>query len=187
MRTLFILAVPILCAAATCESPFTATVAPGSRLRLDIHPANIEIRGADGDGLRVTCEYRDGRAARDLSVSFHNGELKVTGPGVGKGNGPTIRIDVPRRTDLHVRSTAGNLTVRDVVGEKDLELRAGNIEVFGAPSEYRSIELSARVGNIEAPAFGIHRSGLLRSDKKSGLRGQYRLTAHVTAGNVTVH
>ena len=186
MRLLLAFAAPVLCLAATCESPFTATVKPGSRLKLDIHPANIEIRGAEGDGLRVTCEFRDRHPARDLSVSFKDGELKVAGPSLGKNDGLTIRVDVPRRTDLHVRSAAGNLTIRDVTGEKDVELRAGNIEIFAGPNEYRSVELSARVGNIEAPSLGIHRSGFLRSHRKSGLPGQYSLTAHVTAGNVTV-
>ena len=188
MRLLLFAGLPLLAAAATCESPFTATVAPGSRLRLDIRPAHIDIRGADGDGVRVTCTARDGSLPSSVSVSLQNGELKVTGGPTGGDHNLRIRIDVPRRTDLYVRSTAGNLTIRDVKGEKDVELTAGNIEIHaGPPSEYRSVELSARAGNIEARPFGIHRSGLFRSEKRSGLPGQYRLTAHVTAGNVTVY
>ena len=188
MRLLLLFGLPVLVGAATCESPFTATVTPGSRLRLEIRPANIEIRGAEGDGVRVTCTARDGSLPRSISVSLQNGELKVTGGPTGGDHNLRIRIDVPRRTDLYVRSTAGNLTIRDVKGEKDAELTAGNIEIHaGPPSDYRRVELSARAGNIEARPFGIHRSGLFRSEKKSGLPGQYRLTAHVTAGNVTVY
>ncbi|HYD83653.1 MAG TPA: hypothetical protein VEA63_06360, partial [Opitutus sp.] len=86
--------VPVLCVAATCESPFTATVTPGSRLRLDIRPGNIEIRGAEGDGLRVTCAFKDGTPPGAISVSFQNGELKVSGGPTGGNSSATIRIDV---------------------------------------------------------------------------------------------
>ena len=188
MRLILLLALPFLAGAATCESPFTSTVKPGTRLRLDIRPGDIEIRGAEGDGVRVTCQARDGSLPRAISVTLANGELKVSGGPTGGDHNLRIRIDVPRRTDLYVRSTAGNLTIRDVTGEKDVELSAGNIEIHaGPPSDYRSVELSARAGNIEARAFGSQRSGLFLSEKKSGLPGQYRLTAHVTAGNVTVY
>ena len=188
MRLWLILALPILsAAAATCESPFTATVTPGTRLRLDIRPGNIDVRGADGDGLRVTCSFKDGTSPGAITVSFQNGELRVSGGPTGGNSDATIRIDLPRRSDLYVRSSAGNLTIRDVTGDKDVELRAGNIDIYAARSEYRSAALSATAGNVEAPSLGIQGSGLFRSKKKSGLPGQYHLKAHVTAGNVTVH
>lgn len=182
-----LLAVPLLCGAATCDSPFTAQIQPGSSLSIDVRPGNIEIRGADTDAVRVTCELKGGAPATKVTVSLRNGELRISGGSGDKYNSANIRIDVPQQLGLHVRAPAGNLTIRDVTGDKDVELRAGNIEVFDrSRSQYRSVELSARAGNIEAREYGIERGGLFRSDRKTGLKGQYRLHAHVTAGNVTI-
>ena len=188
MRLSLCLAIPVLCAAAApCDNPFTSPVQPGSTLAIDVRPGDVEIRGADTDALQVTCSLKDGSPAKDISVNFRNGELNISGGSGDAYNSVRIRIDVPQKLGLRIRMSAGNLTVRDVTGEKDLELRAGNIEVLGrSAAEYRSVELSARAGNIEAPRYGIQRSGLFRSDRRSGLGGQYRLRAHVTAGNVTV-
>jgi DUF4097 and DUF4098 domain-containing protein YvlB len=173
--------------AGPCDSPFTAVIQPGSKLTIAARPANLDIRGTDTDALQVSCSLQDGSPASEINVTFRNGELKIIGGSGSRYNSVTIHVDLPQKTALTIRQTAGNLTVRDVTGDKEIDLRAGNIEILGSqPKEYSSVDLSARAGNIEAPKYGIQRSGLFRSETKSGLDGSYKLRAHVTTGNVTI-
>jgi len=71
-----------------------------------------------------------------------------------------------------------------VKGNKDIEVKAGNVTVnVGKSSEWAQVEASVTTGNLEAPAFQSNDSGLFRSLHWSG-PGQYRLHASLAAGNL---
>jgi hypothetical protein len=99
-------------------------------------------------------------------------------------NNFTATIEVPRESNLWVRLTAGELNVGSVVGSKDLELRAGKLQVqIPRPQEYGHRDASVTTGSIEADAFEISTGGMFRSFHQQG-PGKYRLHAHVMAGEI---
>lgn len=92
-------------------------------------------------------------------------------------------IEVPRKTDLRVRMLAGDLHVGEVEGNKDIEMRTGNLELsLIRPSDYAKADFSVRVGDLNAPSI---KNGVLRSLQTRG-PGKYRLHAFVGVGGLTL-
>ena len=72
----------------------------------------------------------------------------------GPKNHFKVAIQVPARTDLHVRLTAGELRVENVQGNKDIESHAGEIDIdVGRPEEYHLVEASIWAGEIHAAPY----------------------------------
>ena len=96
-------------------------------------------------------------------------------------------IEVPQNSDLTIRLTAGDLRVGNVGGDRDIYLRAGdlNIEV-GDASEYSHVEGSLWAGDISAGPFEKHSSGLFRSMDWRG-DGDQELHFKLYAGDVDIY
>ena len=74
--------------------------------------------------------------------------------------------------------------MRDVVGDKDVELRFGQLSMeVGKAEDYRRVSASVNSGELDAPAFKISKGGLFRSFSRTG-SGKYLLHAHVGAGEL---
>jgi hypothetical protein len=96
-------------------------------------------------------------------------------------------IEVPRKTDLRVRMMAGDLRVGELEGNKDIEVRAGTLELNAIrPQDYAKADFSVRIGGVNAPIFKAAKTGLWRSFKAFG-PGKYTLHAHVDVGDLTLH
>ena len=95
-----------------------------------------------------------------------------------------MTIDVPARTDLTVRLSAGNLGIEGITGDKDINSWAGNVDVEVKDSnEYRSVDASVTAGDLNASAFDTKTGGLFRSSAK----GPWQVEAaqvRLTAGNL---
>ena len=99
-------------------------------------------------------------------------------------NNFSATIEVPRRSDLWIRLTAGQLDVGPVEGDKNLEIRAGQLEVaVPDPEQYGHRDAGVLTGSIEASAFHVSKGGLFRSFEQAG-SGKYRLHAHVMTGEI---
>src|SRR5262249_22069961 len=93
-------------------------------------------------------------------------------------------IEVPRRSNLWARLTAGEMNVGNIEGDKHLEISRGQMNT-SVPRPGAS-GLRARpslTGVFEAPAFEISKGGMFRSFHQQG-PGKYRLHAHVMAGEI---
>jgi hypothetical protein len=107
-------------------------------------------------------------------------------------DGPSNRslrftIEVPERSDLYVRMTAGDLTIEDIRGNKDVELRAGDLKIdVGQAADYKTVDASLWAGDIRASAFRIFKGGLFRSFEWAG-NGPYRLHARLLAGDLHLY
>jgi hypothetical protein len=157
----------------------------GGSIRLRLESGGYSIRPTDAENIVVTCYARSQARLSRVKV-----EIKIAGSiaSVYVRNTPddnfTAVIDVPRRSDLWVRLTAGELNVGSIEGDKDLELRAGQISVaIPRAEDYGTREVSVLSGSIEAPVFDISKGGLFRSFRQHG-PGKYRLHAHVMAGEI---
>ena len=167
---------------------FYVDFASRGRLDLRIRPAEIHIIGSDEDRIVVRVGGRQGPDSRDVQARFekhgNSGVLEVTG---GPRNDVTITVQVPRESNLVVRVFAGDVEVRNVVGDKDVELNFGALKIgVGEATGYSSVKASVSSGEIDAKPFGESRGGLFRSLEKSG-NGKYKLRASVGAGRLTLN
>jgi hypothetical protein len=158
-------------------------------LMIDSRPAGLQIVGTDQEGIRVSCTAGSDETARDVAIhlsSTANGvKLSIEGPHLQKNNGIQVKIEVPRRTNLSVRMFAGQVTVEEVKGDKDIEIGAGQITISSIhDGDYRSVNASVTAGEVQASAFGAEKGGLFRNFSTKNSSGDYRLEAHVTTGQI---
>jgi len=158
----------------------------GGRLRLQLGAGDVDIVGSKSDEIVVSYKCKRSEDERKVKIEgdIHDnrGTVKVSGP----HNNFSYTVQVPEKTDLHVRLSAGDLEVKGVVGNKDIESHAGDLTVeAGDPNQYGEVDASVRVGDLSMPKFDVQKGGIGRSFKKAGA-GRYRLHVHLGAGDLTV-
>lgn len=165
----------------TGKTPIEAKFVAGGQVRMGLCPGDIEIIGTDDSMLRVSYQpARDDVRVR-LEVVGDRATLRIGGC---PHNNFRVRVELPKSSGLYVRMLAGQLGVRDIIGDKDVELSFGQMSVdVGKPEDYRHVDASVNSGEIDASAFDVDKGGLFRSFDKSG-PGKYRLHAHVGAGEL---
>ena len=169
------------------DHPFTTDFASGGRLRMYLRSGDFHIVGNDDNKITVRVTGRSVYKADDVRVRLEGSEraaeLTVSG---GPKNDLEVTIEIPRKTGLFVRMTAGDLDFRNVVGDKDAELHAGDMTIeVGNPSDYSHVEASVYAGDLDASPFGETHGGLFRSFHRQG-NGRYYLHAHIGAGDLTL-
>jgi hypothetical protein len=167
---------------------FYVDFAPRGQIDLRIRPGEIHIIGSDEGRIVVRVEGRRGRDSKDVQARFekhgNSGVLQITG---GPRNDVTVTVQVPKESNLVVRVFAGDLEIRNVVGDKDVELNFGSLRIgVGDATGYSSVKASVSSGEIDAKPFGESHGGLFRSLEKSGT-GKYKLRAYVGAGQLTLN
>ncbi len=167
--------------------PFTADFNSGGKLKMYLRSGDFQIVG--GADSKITVRISGGNAYRasDMRVRMEGSKdyasLTISD---GPKNDLRVTIEVPKQTGLFVRMPAGNLELRHVTGDKDAELRAGELVIeVGDASNYSNVDASIYSGGLEASPFGEMHGGLFRSFHKEG-NGRYRLHAHVGAGDLNL-
>jgi len=169
------------------EHPFSADFAAGKKLRLHVRSGDVRIVGADQNKISVELSGRNASRSRDVSVRLTEKQgatiMRVTG---GRHNELTITIRIPRETDLYARIPFGDVEVENVVGNKDIEVHAGDLSIaVGRAEDYAHVDASVTTGDLDGTPFGESREGFFRSFRKEG-SGRYRLHAHVGAGDLSL-
>jgi hypothetical protein len=159
--------------------------APGGYIRLRLSPGGYTITTGDENAIQVSFRANSPEQLRKVKVDIH---ASAASADVQVSNTPhnnfQATIEIPRRSNLHVRLFAGEVVVDGIEGDKDVEVSAGRIEIKVAhPEEYGWRDASVRAGNIEASAFNVSKGGLFRSFEQKGA-GKYRLHAHVSTGEI---
>ena len=175
-------------AAQTATQPGHAeqAFANNGRVNLDLSAGEYEIRSGATDKIVVNYSTHDPEHDRDVEVKFVGGHdsthLTVNGP----HNNFHATIEVPPQTDLYVRLSAGDMRIRGIEGNKDVESHAGDLIIdVGHASDYAAVDASVHAGDINAGAFNVEKGGLFRSFRLRGT-GKYRLHAHLGAGDLTL-
>ena len=166
--------------ATSLERPFAA----GGRVTMDLSAGEYEITGSSDNRVRLDWDADD-RHDVDNRLTVQGTEARVS------TDGPTnhfrVRIQVPARSNLYVRLTAGELTIKGIEGDKDVELHAGELDIdVVRPEDYGHVDAKIWAGEIHASAFRITKEGLFRSFDWNGT-GKYRLHAHLKAGEMRLH
>jgi hypothetical protein len=166
------------------ERPF----APAGTVRLDLSAGDYRLTRGDDDRIRVAWQTRDVEALNqtrvDITARGKEAAILTSGPRRFGGNHFRVEIQLPRRTDLHLRMTAGDLSIAGIEGHKDVLLRAGDLTIEVAdPAQYRQVNASVTAGDISARPFGFSTGGLFRNFASTG-PGRYQLRARLWAGDL---
>lgn len=162
-------------------SPVEAKFPAGGRVRLDLCPSGVEVEGTNDAVIRVSYHPERDNVRVRINASGDRADVKVTGC---PHNNFQVRIQIPKSSSLYARMMAGQLDVRDVTGDKDVELSFGQVNVdLGQPDQYSHVDASVNTGQVNAAAFNVSKGGLFRSFDHNG-PGKYKLHAHVGAGQV---
>jgi len=159
---------------------------PNWPLEIELGSGDYQIVASGSDSIAVVYDGSNADTMRNVKVQIDSGHgqnhLKIAG---SKSNFRAV-IEVPRKTDLRIRMSAGGLSIGDVEGNKDIEIIAGNLELNSLhPQDYAQADFSVRIGDVYAPLFKTAKSHLSRSFKTAG-PGKYRLHAHVGVGDLTL-
>ncbi|HTC57290.1 MAG TPA: hypothetical protein VK706_12820 [Candidatus Sulfotelmatobacter sp.] len=157
----------------------------GGTIRLHLEAGGYTIRPGDSENVIVDC-----RAPSEEQLKRVRIEIKRTGDSADvyvsgtPNNNFQATIEVPRRSNLWARLSAGELIVEDVEGDKDVRVLAGRIQIdVPHPDLYGHRDASVMTGSIEASAFDVSKDGLFRSFEQGG-PGKYRLHARVITGEI---
>ncbi|MBV8906311.1 MAG: hypothetical protein JOZ22_21955 [Acidobacteriia bacterium] len=167
--------------AVKADQPFVKA----GHIEMQLDGGNYEIRAASDDHVRVSFGGNPGNATTDLSV---NGGAQAAQATLTVRNTPhnnfRAAIEVPKTSDLVLHLTGGNLEIAPISGNKDVDSKAGNVEIaVSDPNDYASVDASVKVGNLDAGPFGESRGGLSPHFTWTG-RGKYTLRASLGAGNL---
>jgi DUF4097 and DUF4098 domain-containing protein YvlB len=156
-------------------------------IRMHLEAGDYNITGIDADDVVVSYRANSLEAAQRVKVKFElrGSDLEFTVANTPNNNFHAD-IDVPKKSGIWIRLTAGDINIAGVEGDKDVSAHAGDIAIqIPHPDEYGKVEGSALAGDIEAHPFGLSKSGIFRSFDWHG-KGQYHLRVHVTAGDITL-
>ena len=154
------------------------------KISMDLSAGEYRITGSPDNKIRLAWSVRGEDSPSDVEaradVRGRDARIVTDGP----MNDFKVTIQVPQRTDLYIRLTAGELRLDRVEGSKDVELHAGEIRIdVNRAEDYNSVDASIWAGEIHADPFNVRKEGLFRSFDWKG-HGPYRLHARLKAGEV---
>ena len=155
----------------------------GGTVRLELAAGEYEIVASRDDNIRVIWDDRgkDADVTLRIDVQASRATLRTDTPWT---DGPKIRIELPRRTNVVLKLSAGELDISGIEGSKDISARAGDISIdLGPRDQYRYVNASVRVGELHADPFNVSKDGFFRSFEWTGT-GKYELRAHLTVGEL---
>jgi hypothetical protein len=167
------------------ERPFVE----GGRVRLDLSSADYTVRAGSADRVRVSWTADDEAKVKDLKKLSVN--LQVSGNVatiVTDGPAKHVRfvVEVPARSDVHLRVRAGDVELQGIEGNKDIRMTAGDLKIGVRPESLATAHASVTFGDLDARALGIAKSGVKRSLDWIG-GGTYALDARLGAGDIKIN
>ena len=167
------------------ERPFVQN----GKIRMDLSAGEYTINGSKDSRIRIGWTARDEETVRKAHAraDVRGSEATIAADGPTNNTGLRFTIDVPNQTDLYIRLTAGDITIEDVRGNKDVELHAGDLSIdVGRIDDYHHVDASLWAGDLHAAPFNVIKGGLFRSFDWNG-KGPYRLHAKMKAGDLRLY
>lgn len=166
------------------ERPFAA----GGFVRLALTSGDYLLRAGTSD--RIVIRWRAEREARmddlrRLSVDIHVSGTTALVETDGPARHVRFVVEMPERTNLHLRVRAGNMRIQGIEGDKDIRMTAGDLTIGVQPATLLHAKASVTFGDLDARPLGISKSGIKRSFKWIGA-GDYTLDARLFAGDLTL-
>jgi len=166
----------------TIERPFSE----GGIVTLNLSSGDYTVGAGASDRVRVQWRAEDADHEKDMA------KIKVLSDvfervATIRTKGPTSRarftIEVPARSDVHVRVHAGDIRIEGIEGNKDVRMTAGDLYIDVQPDSLRHVHASVSIGDLKARSLGIAKDGFKNSFDWFG-DGQYTLDARLLVGDV---
>lgn len=162
------------------ERPFAA----GGVVRMNLSAGEYRIEGAPANRILVRWRTRKPGDARRVRV-----QVDVEGSrAVVRTRGPRgdfdVDIQVPSPSDLDLELSAGDLAIRELAGNKNVDVWAGDVSIeVGDPTAYQAVDARVTFGDLAARPFNVMKGGIWRRFTWQG-RGTYQLRARLFAGEL---
>jgi hypothetical protein len=164
----------------TIERPF----AEGGCVELRLSSGDYTLRPGDSDRIVVRWSADNRARAKDLqkmSVDVHVDGRNATVFTDGPTKHVRFTIEMPARSDVFLRATAGDVEIQGIHGNKDIRMTAGDLTIDVSPGTLWYAHGSVTFGDIDARPLGISKGGIKRSFEWIG-GGKYTLDARLFAG-----
>lgn len=160
----------------------------GGIVTLKLSSGDYTVRAGAAHRVRVLWHAKESHHEKDLK------KVRVTADVADRyaaitTEGPTSRaqftIEVPARSDVHLRMRAGDVRIEGVEGNKDVRMTAGELHIDVHPDSLRHAHASVSIGDLRAGSLGVEKDGFRNSLDWFG-DGQYTLDARLFAGDVVL-
>ena len=103
--------------------------ASNGRINMDLAAGEYRITGTGDNRIRMDWKVRDRSGLSDVSAraDVRGRDAMITTDCRDGDSGFEVAIQVPRRADLFIRLTAGEMTIEGIEGHKDVRLYAGEL------------------------------------------------------------
>jgi hypothetical protein len=121
-------------------------------IEMQFDAGTYNIRPAGNDRIRVTFSGNSGNATAALAINGSRAMLSVKDT---PHNNFKATVEVPGTADLMVRLAGGDLDMSAVVGNKDIDSKAGDVTVTaGSPNDYSTVDATVKIGDLDGGPFG---------------------------------
>ena len=156
----------------------------GGTVHMKLSAGEYRIEGTPDDAIRVRWRTRNPQDLKRTKVAVTVDGASATIQTHGPGEHFQVTIELPERTDIVLRLSAGDLQIRRIEGHKDVDVWAGDLTIeIGESDAYRRIDASVRAGELSISPLRINKGGLFRSVKADGT-GKYDLRVKLFAGDL---
>lgn len=162
-------------------------------IKIDAGASNLRIVQGTSDVVRVKARITSGLRKTDFQIGRRGDEIKIVSgcqEWLNPGCGAETTIEVPEGYPVEVRTTSGDVTVRDLV-ENALTVNSGTGDISGMGLEVDEFSASTTSGDVTAAfakqpfAFkATTTSGDVAATMASGKR-TYAVTATSKSGDVS--
>ena len=146
-----------------------------------------EIKAGTEDKIHVEWTAKDWAVDKikvELNTSGSNADLSVKVP---DNSNAKIIIELPAKSDLWMRFSAGDFRIEGIEGSKDVQGWAGNLSIdVGDAQQYGKVHAAVTTGDLSAEPFHVSKGGLWRSFDQHG-SGPYTLRVKLTAGDLILY
>jgi hypothetical protein len=176
---------PSLSSEYAASGPVDRPFVSGGTIHMDLSAGQYVIKGVDDKRLRVRWTARNPEDAKLAKVVVDVRDTTARIVTDGPSNNFHVDIDVPSRSNIILRLSAGELNLSGIEGNKDISAWAGEVRIgVGDASQYGKVSASLTAGEIRADPFGEKREGVFPSFSWTG-KGSYELSTRLTAGQIT--
>ena len=172
-----------LAQAQTTHSPLEKDFVAGGTVKMDLESGQYVILACSDNRIHIRWNEADRGVRVKLDTNGTSADLRVE-------NTPhdhfRATIEVPASTNLNIYFTAGDLRIDGIKGDKKVDMNAGDLNIaVGDSKDWASVDASVAAGDINASAFQVTKSGLLRSVHWHG-PGKYKLDVSLKAGDINL-
>ena len=124
-------------------------------IRMQLGGGDYEVRAGSADRIVIEWTVKNEAAAAKVKTKLNivgsSAKIKTSGP----HDHSHAVIEVPAETNLIIRHMAGDMSVRGIVGNKDVASHAGDLDIdVGNANDYRRVDASVTFGDLNGSAFG---------------------------------